>query len=375
MTRPLPVPLRWLPRLVLPVAALLFAGTAFAQAGAAATYHLGKSYPLGGDGGWDYLSIDTTSNRLYIGRTDRAMVVDLTSGTLVGEVPGINGAHGVAIDARDGRGFATSGRDSSVVMFDLKTLQVLSRIPASPGADGILYDSFSNRVFSFNGGGNSTTVIDPVAGTRVATIPLGARPEFAVSSGDGKVYVNLENTSEVAEIDISQLKVLRKWSIAPCEGPSGLAIDRAHHRLFSVCDDVMAISNAQTGKLVTTVAIGGGPDAARFDPATGYAFSSSGADGTVTIVHEDTPDRYHVVQTVPTMMGSRTMELNPRTHQLYLAAARYGAPAAGAPAAGGPPAGGPPAGAPPAGGPPGGGGNRRPPMVPGSFSLLVIDPK
>jgi DNA-binding beta-propeller fold protein YncE len=340
---------RWLHRLLLPLGALgALAGPVAAQSTPVPNYHVVRTHGLGGEGGWDYLALDTVGGRLFIARTSRVMVVDPASGKLLGEVPGLVGAHGVAFDQAHGRGFATSGNDGSVTMFDLKTLKILGKIPAADDADAILFDPASGRVFTFNGDAHSATVIDPAAGKRVATLALGAKPEFGVSAGDGKVYVNLESTSQIAEIDARNLKVLRKWSIAPCEGPSGLAIDRAHHRLFSVCDKVMAVSDAQAGKVVATVAIGDGPDAARFDPATGNAFSSNGRDGTVTVVHEDAPNRYHVVQTVQTMRGSRTMELNPRTHQLYLAGAKFGAAADGA---------------------------RRPPMVPGSFSVMVLDPK
>jgi DNA-binding beta-propeller fold protein YncE len=326
--------------------ALLVAAPAEAQA-----YHVTHTYTLGGDGGWDYLALDTVGNRLFITRGDRAMVLDAPTARVLGEVPGIVGAHGVAFSYRSGLGFATSGRDSSVVVFDLKTLKVVKRTPAAPDADGILFDPATSRIFTFNGDSHSATVIDGLTGDRVGTVDLGAGPEFGISAGDGKVYVNLETTSEVAEIDARAMRVVRKWSIAPCESPTGLAIDAAHHLLFSVCrSGVMAISDAAQGRVVTTVPIGRGVDAARFDPGTGDAFASNG-DGTLTVVHEDAPAAFRVVETDSTWPGARTMELDPRDHRIYTVSAKFGpmpAPAAGQR-------------------------RMRPPMVPGSFTLLVLD--
>ncbi|HET7564510.1 MAG TPA: YncE family protein [Gemmatimonadaceae bacterium] len=324
-----------------------------ADAGAGrAAYHVVNTYTLGGEGGWDYLALDTVGHRLFIARGDRAMVVNPDNGKVLGEVSGIDGAHGVAFDYASGHGFATSGRDSSVVMFDLKTLAVLGRAKAAEDADGILFDPATKRVFSFNGDAQSSSVIDGATGRNVGTVDLGAKPEFGVSDGHGKVYVNLESTGEIAEIDAAAMRVTRKWSIAPCQSPTGLAIDVAHDRLFSGCrNHVMAISDAKAGKLVTTMPIGAGVDACRFDAATSDAFSSNGGDGTITVIHEDSPNHYTVVQTVPTMQSARTMELNPSTHALYTVGAKFG-PMPAQPAAGQR--------------------RRRPPMVPGSFTLLVL---
>ena len=319
--------------------------------GAQATYHVVHSYALGGDGGWDYLALDTVSHRLFIARQDRAMVVDPDNGKALGEVTGIDGAHGVAFDFASGHGFATSGRDSSVVMFDLKTLAVLGKARAAEDADGILFDPATKHVFTFNGDAQSSSVFDGASGRNIGTVDLGAKPEFGVSDGHGKVYVNLESSSEIAEIDAAGMRVIRKWSIAPCESPTGLAIDVAHHRLFSGCrNKVMAISDASAGRLVTTVPIGAGVDACRYDAGTGNAFSSNGGDGTITIVHEDALDRFTVTETVPTMPSARTMELDPKTHTLYTVGAKFGPLPAAAP----------------------GTRRRRPPMVPGSFTLLVL---
>jgi DNA-binding beta-propeller fold protein YncE len=323
-----------------------------AQAHQAAGYHVARQVLLGGEGGWDYVALDTAGNRLFIARQDRVMVVDEDTGKLLGEVPGLNGAHGVAFDYASGRAFATSGRDSSVTMFDLHTLAVLRRIPAADDADAVLYDPASKHVFTFNGDANSSTVIDPASGRTIGTIDLGGKPEFGVSSGDGRLFVNLEDKAEIAEIDPVARRVIRRWSIAPCTEPTGLAIDPGHHRLFSGCHNkVMAISDPVGGKVVATVPIGGGVDAGAFDPASQSAFASNG-EGSVTVVHEDGPDKYRVVSTVPTRRGARTMALDPRTHRIYTVTADFGA--APAPTAEEP--------------------RPRPSLVPGTFTLMVLEP-
>jgi DNA-binding beta-propeller fold protein YncE len=275
------------------------------------------------------------------------MVVDEDSGTLLGEVTGIQGAHGTAVAEATGHGFATSGNDQSVVMFDLKTFKVLGRIPAAEDADAIVYDAASNRVFTLNGDAHSSTVIDPRAGTLITNIALGGKPEYGVSAGDSKVYANLTDISEVVEIDAKTATVVRRWSTAPCQQPVSMAIDTGHHRLFSGCrSGVMAVSDYQAGKVVATVPIGTGVDGAGFDAASSNAFASN-ADGTLTVIHQDTPDEYHVAETVQTPQGSRNMGLDPTTHRVYLVSAKFGeAPA---------------------------GGRGRRPVLPGSFSLMVIE--
>ncbi|HYS22068.1 MAG TPA: hypothetical protein VEO73_13345 [Gemmatimonadales bacterium] len=320
-------------------------------AGSAQSYHVVNTYTLGGDGGWDYLALDTVGHRLFIARANRVMVVDPDNGKVLAEIPGLKGAHGVAFAYEAGHGFATSGADSSVVMFDLKTLQVLGRTTAAPDADAILYDPATKRIFTFNGDSHNASVIDVATGQRIGTIELGAGPEFGVSAGDGKLYVNLEDKGAVAEIDAAAMKVTRQWSLTPCQAPTGLAIDRAHHRLFSGCrNQMMAISDATAGKLITTVPIGQGVDACRFDPGTQQAFASNG-DGTLTVVHEAAPDTFTVVANVATKRGARTMELDLKTHRVYTATADFGptpAPTADRP-------------------------RPRPSLVPGTFALLVLD--
>ena len=330
--------------------AVLLCGTVCPAA--AQSYHLAHRFPLGGDGGWDYLALDTARHRLFIAHQDRIVVVDPDNGKALGEIPGLNRAHGVAFAYEAGHGFATSGADSSVTMFDLKSLRVLGRTMVPPDDDAVLYDSATKRIFTFNGDAHSATAIDAVSGKRLGDIELGAGPEFGVSSGDGKLFVNLEDKNAVAEIDAAAMRVKRQWSLAGCESPTGLAIDRAHHLLFSGCrNKVMAISDATNGALVTTVPIGQGVDACRFDPGTQLAFASNG-DGTLTVIHEDTPGSFTVVANVATKRGARTMELDPITHRVFTATADFGPPPA--PSAQQP--------------------RPRPSTVPGTFTLLVLDP-
>lgn len=317
----------------------------------AQAYHVTHTYTLGGNGGWDYLSLDTVGHRLFVARSDRVMVLDPASGKLLAEIPGLNRAHGVAFDYADGKGFATSGGDSSVVIFDLKTLQVTGRTMVAPDADAVLFDPATKRIFTFNGDARSSSVLDAASGNKIGTVDLGGAPEFGVSAGDGKLYVNLEDSSAIDEIDASAMKVLRRWPLAPCQSPSGLAIDREHHRLFSGChNQVMAISDAQAGRVVATVPIGQGVDANRFDPGTQLAFASTG-DGNITVVHEDAPDTYAVVANVATKRGARTMEIDLASHVVYTVSADFGPPPA--PTAERP--------------------RPFPTILPGTFALLVLE--
>src|SRR5579883_1738653 len=250
--------------------------TASLLAQSSSSYRITHTYLLGGDGSWDYVVPDPPHHRLFIARQNRVMVVDADTGKLLGEVTGIQGAHGTAVAEASGHGFATSGNDQSVVMFDLKTYHALGRIPAAEDADAILYDAPSNRVFTLNGDAHSSTVIDPKAGKAIANIALGGKPEYGVSAGDGKVYANLTDTGEVVEIDAKRAAVTRRWSTAPCKQPVSMAIDTTHHRLFSGCrSGVMAISDYQTGKVVATVPIGTGVDGAGYDAASGDVFASN----------------------------------------------------------------------------------------------------
>jgi DNA-binding beta-propeller fold protein YncE len=315
----------------------------------AASYTITHTYPVGGEGSWDYIIPDAARHRVFIGRQDRVMVVDETDGKLLGAVTGVHGAHGVAIAAATGHGFATSGDDSSVVMFDLQSLKPLRRVHAAEDADAIIYDPASNRVFTFNGDAHSSTVIDPVKGSLVTNIDLGGKPEYGVSAGDGKVYVNLTDRAEVVEIDARTLRVSRRWPTAPCENPVAMAIDVRRQRLFSGCrSGLLAVSDYRAGKIVATAPIGGGVDGVVFDADADDVLAAN-ADGTLTVIHQDSPDAYRVTQTVTTMPASRNIGLDATTHTLFLAGARFERGGAAAP-----------------------GMRVRPKMVPGSFVLMTL---
>jgi outer membrane protein assembly factor BamB len=326
---------------------LTLAAAAALLAQSSSSYRVSHTYNLGGEGSWDYVVPDPPHHRVFIARQTRVMVVDEDNGDLLGEVTGINGAHGTAIAEAAGHGFATSGNDQSVVMFDLKTYKPLRHIPAAEDADAIVFDPASNRVFTLNGDAHSSTVIEPNAGTVITNIALGGKPEYGASAGDGKVYANITDNSEVVEIDAKTATVSRRWSTAPCKQPVSMALDTKNHRLFSGCrSGVMAVSDYQGGKVVATLPIGTGVDGAGYDAALGNAFASS-ADGTLTVVHQDSPNEYHVAQTVETPKGSRNMGLDPTSHRLYVASAKFGPPP---------------------------GGRGRAPVLPGTFALLVIEP-
>lgn len=313
-------------------------------------YHVAKKIVLGGEGGWDYLTVDSKARRVYISRGTHVMVVDADTGALLGDIPNTNGVHGIAIAPDFDKGFISDGRDGTVTIFDLKTLKILGTAPTGKNPDAIIYDPVSKRVFAFNGASKDATAIDAKTGTVAGTIPLGGKPEFAVADEKGHVFVNIEDKSEIVQFDSNKLAVENHWSIAPGEEPSGLAIDRKHRRLFSVCaNKLMVVVNADDGKIVTTLPIGAGTDAAGFDPETGFAFSSNG-DGTLTVVHADSPDKYSVVETVTTLRRARTMALDAKTHQVYTVSAEFGT--APAPTAEQP--------------------RPRPPMVPGTFTLLIL---
>jgi hypothetical protein len=335
--------------------AILVVSSVSLVAQSSVSYHITHTYELGGEGGWDYIVPSHDEHRIYIGRTNRVMVVDANDGRLLGEVMGIRGAHGTAIALSSGHGFATSGNDQSIVMFDLKTFKELARIPAAEDADAILYDAPSNRVFSLNGDAHSSTVVDARSGTLITNIALGGKPEYGASASDGKVYANLTDTSEIVEIDAKTATVVRRWPTGSCKQPVSMAIDTRHHRLFSGCrSGVLAVSDYQAGRTITTLPIGMGVDGAGYDPARADVFATN-ADGTLTVIHQDTSDKYHVVGNLMTPVGSRNMGLDATLHRLYVAAASFATPPAR-----------------PEGAPQGRGG--RATVVPGTFKLLVIEP-
>ena len=295
-------------------------------------YHLVRTIPLASDLGWDYLTLDSVNRRLYVTRSTHVDVFDADSGLVVGQITQTNGVHGVAVAPEFGRGWTSNGEDNSVTIFDLHTLVPLGYISVGTRPDCIVYDPATKRVFTFNGGSDDATAIDAATGKVLGTIPLGGRPEFAAADGSGEVFDNLEDTSEVLALDAHSLTVKSRWPIAPVTGPSGIAVDAAHRRVFSVGGNgQMAVLDADTGRVVATPAIGNGPDACAFDPDGGLAFSSNGRDGTLTLVQEQTPQSFSVRGTVTTQAGARTMALDPKTHHVFLISAQFAPSAPGAP--------------------------------------------
>jgi hypothetical protein len=288
----------------------------------ASGYHLIKTVKLGGTGGWDYLAIDPENRKLFVSQDTHVIVVDPDTGDVVGDIPNTPGVHGVAVAAEFGHGFTSNGDTNNVTIFDLKTLKMIDHAPTSDDPDAIIYDPASHRVFTMNGDSHSATAFDAATGKVAGAVALPGGPEFAAADGHGKVFANIESKSELAEIDSQALKVTNHWPLAPCKSPSGLAMDREHSRLFVGCHNkLMAVVDATTGKVVTTLPIGEGVDANRFDPGTGLAFSSNGESATLTVVHEDSPDKYTVVENGKTETGARTMEVDPKTHNVYLVTA------------------------------------------------------
>jgi DNA-binding beta-propeller fold protein YncE len=279
------------------------------------------------------------------------MVVDADSGKLLAEIPDTPGVHGIAIADELGRGFISAGRANSVTIFDLKTLAVISKVATGQNPDAILYEPTTKRVFTFNGRSSDATVNNAATGEIAGTIPLGGKPEFSVHDGKGTIYVNIEDKAELVALDAQSMKEKSRWSLAPCSDPSGLAIDRKKHRVFSACaNKLMAVSDVAAGKVIATVPIGAGTDGAGFDPDAGLAFSSNGGDGTLTIVREISPGKFGVAETVDTQRSARTMTIDPKTHAVLLPAAKFGPPPA--PTAENP--------------------RPRPIAEPGSFVLLVV---
>src|ERR1700678_148020 len=297
---------------------LFVLAAAFAQSG----YHRLKKISIPGDGFWDYLIADGATGRVFVSHGTEVDVVDSKKGEVVGRIEGLKLVHGIALAPEFNRGFISDGAANQVVVFDLTTLARVGEVAAGMNPDGIIYDPASKRVFAFNGRSGSATAVDAEKGTLAGTVMLEGKPEFPAPDGQGHVYVNIEDKSEVMEIDSKALSVLNKWPLAPCEEPSGLAIDAKSRRLFSGCDNkMMSVMDADTGKGVTTVPIGAGVDATWFDPGTKYVFNSCGQDGVLTVIHEDSPDKYTVVENVKTEKGARTMAVDPKTHSVDLALA------------------------------------------------------
>ena len=310
-------------------AALLLAAAAVAAAGPG--YHVIATYKLGGDSGWDYLTVDAAARRLYISRATHVMVVDADSGKSVGDIADTPGVHGIALAPELGRGFVSNGREGTVSIFDPKTLATSSKVKVGDNPDAILYDSATKRVFAFNGRSQDATALDAAKGTVLGTIKLGGKPEFAASDGKGEIFVNIEDKSELLAIDPNKLEVKTRWPLAPCTEPSGLALDRKNRRLFVGCDNkMMAVVNADNGKVITTLPIGEGVDATWFDDETNLAFASCG-EGVLTVVREESSDKFSVAENVPTQQGARTMALDSKTHNVWVVTAKFGPPPAAAP--------------------------------------------
>jgi len=322
---------------------------AFSRAGISASgpsgYQVIKTVPVAGEGGWDYIAVDSVARRVYVSHATHVVVLDADSYEVVGDIPDTQGVHGIALAPELGRGFVSDGRANLVTIFELKTLKTVGTVKTGMNPDAIVYEPVSKRVFTLNGRSGDATAINAADGTVLGTIPLGGKPEFAVADGKGTIYVNIEDTSELANIDAQKLTVMHRWPLAPCKEPSGLAMDLKNRRLFAGCDnEMMAVVDADSGKVVATPAIGAGVDANAFDPETKLAFSSNGQAGTLTVVHEDEPDKFNVVENVPTKKSARTMGLDLKTHNIFLPAADFDPPAEG---------------------------ERRPKMKPGSMVIVV----
>jgi hypothetical protein len=337
--------------LCLLAAVIYIAAPSHAATPGASGYHVIKTIAVGGDSGWDYIYVDSAARRVYVSHGSHTVVLDADTYAVVGDIPDTQGVHGIAIATDLGRGFTSNGGGNDVTIFDLKTLKSTGTVKTDVNPDAILYEPVTKRVFTFNGGrrntpgGKNATAINAADGTVLGTIDMGGKPEFAAADGKGTFYVNNEDTSELYHVDAQGLKVLHKWPLAPCKSPSGLAIDAKNRRLFSVCDEkVMSVTDGDSGKVVATPAICDGPDAAGYDPATSLVFASCG-DGTLTVLHQDSPDKYTLVENVPTKRSARTMGLDLKTHNIFLPAAEFDPPAPG---------------------------ERRGKMKPGSFVILVV---
>src|SRR5579864_5847422 len=329
-------------------ASLLLAEYAQAIPPGPSGYHLVKTIPIGGAGKWDYIVVDSAARRVYVSHGTHVVVLDADSDAVVGDIPDTPGVQGIALAPDLGRGFTSNGKANTVTIFDLKTLKTISTVKAGGvNPDAICYDAASKRVFAFNGRSANAVAINAADGKVAGAIPVGGKPEFAVGDDQGHVYVNVEDKSQLLEIDAQKLTVLHRWPLAGCKEPSGLAIDQKNRRLFSVCGNKkMMVVNADTGKVIATPAIGEDPDAAGFDPDTQLAFSSNGESGDLTVIHEDSPDKYTVVDTVPTKKYARTMAIDLKTHNIFLPFAEF-EPVAPK-------------------------GEEEPPMKPNTFGLLLV---
>ena len=303
---------------LIPICAVL------AAAATGGGYSVTRKVPIPGQGSWDYLTVDEDARRLYVSHGTQVEVLDIDSLNVAGNIPKTPGVHGVAIAPEFGRGFVSNGQTSSVTIFDLKSLKPIADVPTGQKPDAIVYDPATSRVFAFNGGGNSATAIDAATGKVVGTVDLGGGPEFAAADGKGFVFDNLEDENLILKINSRELKVEQRWPTTPCSSPSSMAMDRANRRLFIGCrSKVMAVLDADTGKVITTLPIGDHVDATAFDPETKLVFNSNG-EGTITVIHQGSPDTYSIVETVKTAPRAKTMALDPKTHRLFLSTTENG---------------------------------------------------
>jgi DNA-binding beta-propeller fold protein YncE len=332
------------------VGGIAAAFTLAATLAAADQYHLIKRISVAGDYGWDYLTADSEGRRLYVSHDREVVVLDLDSGALIGKIPG-KSVHGIAIAKDFGRGFISCSDPGSIVIFDLKTLAVIDRVPVGDDPNVILFDRKTQRIFTADRGSKRVTALDPKTAKVVGTIDgLGGKTEHAASDDAGHIFLNMQDLHTMLKLDSQTLKVLETWPMAPCQQPSSMDMDRAHQRVFVGCrSGVMVVVDANSGKIITTQPIGRGVDAAEFDPAQGLVYFSCG-DGTMAVFHEDTPDKYSLVEMVKTQAGARTMAVDHKTGRAFLSVAEFGPRPE--PAAGNPPP--------------------RAPMVPGSFSVLMF---
>jgi YVTN family beta-propeller protein len=308
-----------------------------------------SSIKIGGTGGWDYVAVDANANRVYASHGTLVEVVDTKAGKVVGQITQLHGVHGIAVAPEFGKGFITNGQSNSVTIFDLKTLAKVGEPQTGQNPDSVCFEPKTKRIFTFNGRSSDSTAIDPKTNEVIKSLPLGGKPEECAADGTGKIYANLEDSSEIIEIDAATPAVLRHASLAPCESPSGLAIDIKNKKLFAACGNkMMAVIDIPTLKVVATPATGAGVDGAGFDPGLGLAFSSNGGDGTLSIVKE-VNGQYQTVDTVTTERGARTMTVDAKNHRVYLLAAAYGPAPEAEP-----------------------GKRVRPPILPDSFHILVV---
>jgi YVTN family beta-propeller protein len=304
--------------------AAIFLFVCLVASATAVDYQITRKIPIPGKGSWDYLTVDEGARRLYVSHGTQVEVLDVDSGAIVGKVENTPGVHGIAIAPELGRGFASNGQSSTVTIFDLKTLKTIAEVPVGKKPDAIIYDPATSRVFAFNGDSSSASAIDAANGKVVGTVDLGGGPEYAVADGSGYIFNNLEDASVVLKINARSLKVEQRWPTAPCASPSSIAMDRPNRRLFIGCrNKLMAVVNADTGQVISTLPIGDHVDATAFDSASRLAFNSNG-EGTITVVHQDGPDKYSVVENVKTLPKAKTMALDPKTHQLFLSTAEAG---------------------------------------------------